>query len=102
MSLSPSALSAYRKSRKYNPMTDSKSLYQEVVEITYDYLGPATDRFVTRQIKHHLHKRPEELRKKDLKLLIEWITLAVNMLSDDRRLVEQYVSDLEGLTKNGK
>jgi len=80
-------------------MTGDITLYDEVVKITYGYLGPATDRFVTRQIKHHLHKQPEELRKKDLKLLIEWISLAVNMLSDDRQLVKQYVADLEELTR---
>lgn len=83
-------------------MTGNVTLYEEVVNITYDYLGPATDRFVTRQIKNHLHKRPEELRKKDLKDLIDWISLAVNLLSDDDRLVHQYIADLKNLATNNK
>jgi uncharacterized protein YegL len=81
-------------------MTGNTTLYEDVVNITYDYLGPATDRFVTRQIKNHLHKRPEELRKKDLKELIEWISAAVNLLSDDNKLVSKYVSDLRRLVKS--
>ena len=46
------------------------TLYSDVVDITYDYLGPAADRFVTRQIRSHLGKAPEELKKRDLRDLI--------------------------------
>ncbi len=80
-------------------MAGGVTLYDSVVNITYDYLGPATDRFVTRQIRNHLHKRPEELQKQDLKELIEWISVAVNLLSDDDRLVNRYLADLRGLAK---
>lgn len=73
------------------------SLYRKVVNITYDYLGPAADRFVTRQIRNHLHKDPEELEKSDLKRLIDWISLAFNLLSDDDQLVSDYIKSLEKL-----
>jgi hypothetical protein len=73
------------------------TLYAEVVDITYDYLGPAADRFVTRQIRSHLGKAPEELRKRDLRDLISWIKIAMSLLTDDDRLISKYVTDLKRL-----
>lgn len=81
-------------------MDSETSLYRKVVTITYDYLGPAADRFVTRQIRNHLHKDPEELEKSDLKKLIDWISLAFNLLSDDDQLVSDYIDSLEKLVSS--
>lgn len=73
------------------------TLYNDVVDITYDYLGPAADRFVTRQIRSHLDKAPEELSKRDLRDLISWIKIAMSLLTADDRLVNKYISDLKRL-----
>lgn len=75
------------------------TLYEEVVHVTYDYLGPAADRFVERQIRNHLQKDPTELQRKDLKQLIDWIQLAMRLISDDAQVVDRYMTDLEKLTK---
>jgi hypothetical protein len=75
------------------------TLYDEVVHVTYDYLGPAADRFVGRQIRNHLQKDPSELQRKDLKQLIDWIELAMRLISDDTSVVDSYMADLEVLTK---
>ena len=79
-------------------MTDT-SLSDDVVTITYDYLGPAADRFVVRQIRNHLQKDPAELRHEDLSQLIDWIQLAMRLISDDGHIVDRYVADLETLAK---
>lgn len=76
---------------------NSENLYDQVVQTTYDYLGPAADRFVTRQIRNHLSKAPEELQKQDLHRLIDWISLAMALLSDDQELVARYIADLKEL-----
>jgi len=76
------------------------SLYDDVVTITYDYLGPAADRFVVRQIRNHLGKDPSELRREDLRQLIDWIRLAMRLISDNAEVVEHYISDLESLTRS--
>jgi hypothetical protein len=73
------------------------TLYSDVVDITYDYLGPAADRFVTRQIRSHLSKAPEELKKRDLRDLISWIKIAMSLLTDDNELINKYISDLKQL-----
>lgn len=80
----------------------ANTLYDEVVTITYDYLGPAADRFVVRQIRNHLQKDPGELQRKDLKQLIDWIRLAMRLISDDTKVVDSYVADLQSLAKANK
>ena len=81
---------------------DSERLYDQVVKTTYDYLGPAADRFVARQIRNHLSKAPEELQPQDLRSLIDWISLAMTLLSDDQELVERYITDLKALASTAE
>lgn len=76
------------------------TLYDDVVDITYQYLGPAADRFVVRQIRNHLQKDPGELQQKDLRQLIDWIQLAMRLISNDAEVIDQYIAELEILAKH--
>jgi hypothetical protein len=76
------------------------SLYQKVVNTTQRYMGPASDRFVERQIRNHLDKSPEQLKQQDLARLIDWISLAMAMLTEDEKIVSEYVEDLKHLASN--
>jgi hypothetical protein len=73
---------------------NSNSLYKDVVEATSIYLGPAADRFITRQIVGHLDKAPEKLKKSDLSQLIKWIKPAMALLTDDTEVVDNYIDSL--------
>ena len=75
------------------------SLYNDVVTITYEYLGPAADRFVVRQIRNHLQKDPAQLKREDLRQLIDWIQLAMRLISNDPEDVDRYVADLERIAR---
>jgi hypothetical protein len=77
------------------------TLYDRVVRITHIYLGPAADRFIARQVQNHLNKEPERLTITDLSQLIDWIRVAVSLLTDDTEIVEEYVLQLERLTQPG-
>jgi hypothetical protein len=83
-------------------MEQSDGLYEHVVSVTQTYLGPAADRFVTRQIRNHLRKEPEQLARKDLANLIDWIKVAMSFLTEDHELIEEYIQDLRTLTKKRK
>jgi len=83
-------------------MEQTNSLYDNVVRTTYAYLGPAADRFVARQIHNHLKKKPEQFKKNDLRELIDWIKLAMSLLTDDEKLINEYITSLEALAKNSK
>ncbi len=80
-------------------MANSITLYSRVVRITHIYLGPAADRFIDRQVEHHLHKSPAQLSENDLLQLIDWIQVAVSLLTDDEDIVEEYVVQLQRLVE---
>ncbi|HWB38953.1 MAG TPA: hypothetical protein VG604_01810 [Candidatus Saccharimonadales bacterium] len=73
------------------------SLYDNVVQVTHVYLGPAADRFIARQVESHLHKAPQKLSKNDLLSLIDWIRVAVSLLTDDGEIIEEYIAQLQSL-----
>ncbi len=81
-------------------MTDAeRTLYKQVVKITQDYLGPAAERFVTRQIETHLQKQPEDLTKKDLVQLVDWLKIAIALLTEDGKMVDDFANSLLKLGK---
>jgi hypothetical protein len=71
------------------------SVYDEVVSITHVYLGPAAERFISRQVENHLHKPPEQLSRDDLAGLIDWIKAVVSLLTEDNDIIEEYAAELE-------
>ena len=76
----------------------TNKLYTTVVSITEEYLGPSADRFVGRQVEFHFNKRPEELTKRDLKKLSEWVKVSIGTLTDDRKVVDEYTRKIEQLS----
>ena len=56
---------------------------KQIVEITKDYLGPAAERFVRRQIEFHLEKSPEEIEAIDINKIAEAISVALGILNRD-------------------
>lgn len=75
-------------------MSSTNILYNQMIEVTADYLGPAADRFIDRQIQSHLNKRPEELTRKDITALISWSKLAMAVLTSDTAVVDEYTDRL--------
>lgn len=78
-------------------MQTKTSLYQRVIHVTTDYLGPAAPRFIDRQIQKHIGKDPAELAVEDMPTLIDWSKIAIALLTDDRKIVMNYVEDLYSL-----
>jgi hypothetical protein len=81
-------------------MTEEKAgqLYQQVTKVTEEYLGPAAERFVARQVSFHLGKLPQELSHEDLPKLIEWAKVTLGLLTEDRKLVDEYAYKLTQLS----
>lgn len=80
---------------------DSK-LYETVVRITQIYLGPAADRFIARQVQSHLHKVSDQISRAELLLLIDWIKLAMSLLTEDSDIIEEYILQLKRLANPPK
>lgn len=72
-------------------------LYENIIDITQDYLGPAAQRFIDRQIAFHLHKNPQEITKADVPNLVEWVSVSLASLTEDTNAVKKCsdrISDL--------
>lgn len=74
-----------------------KSLHDQLVDIISDYLGPAGERFVDRQIEFHLKKKPDKIVTKDLAQLSEWVKVSVALLTDDATTVDELVGRINKL-----
>jgi hypothetical protein len=79
-------------------MSKNPSVYNKAVEITEEYLGPAGERFLRRQITTHLNKDPEKINKKDLSKLVDWSSLAFALLTNNSEDVEAFTKELSTLT----
>lgn len=82
-------------------MSADKKLYLSVIQVTEEYLGPAGKRFIDRQIRNHLDKEPGEISQNELEHLSEWMRLAFALLTNDRNMLNEYTSRIDGLKANG-
>jgi hypothetical protein len=72
----------------------AKNIYQKVVYTSAEYLGPAAERFIRRQITTHLDKRPEDITAKDIAELTNWVKQTFALLTENHELVEAFARDL--------
>ena len=83
-------------------MSSNTTLYKKAVLVSEEYLGPAGERFIRRQITTHLDIEPEKLDKKSLPKLINWSSIAFALLTNNSRDIESFTQDLKSLAANGK
>ncbi len=83
-------------------MKPQNTLYQQAVVVSEEYLGPAGERFIRRQIATHLNIEPERLDKKSLPTLVNWSSVAFALLTNNSKDIESFTQDLQSLTVNGK
>ena len=70
-------------------MTTEKFYYDQILHITKDYLGPAAERFLSRQIDSHLRKSQDQLVKSDIPALAIRIRSGLLVLTSDEAVVEE-------------
>ena len=76
------------------------SIYEQIVLITEDYLGPAARRFISRQISFHLDKQPEEVTIEDIPSLAEWTTVTLSLLTKDQNIVSEFSQKMRAIPTN--
>jgi len=64
-------------------MKSSLTPYQQLVSVSQAFFGPATDRFLASQIRHHLNKEPDELTRQDIPKLVDWLHLCLGAINSD-------------------
>ncbi|MBN1161641.1 MAG: hypothetical protein JXA17_06830 [Dehalococcoidales bacterium] len=58
------------------------SLYDDVVTIAKEYIGPAGQKFIDRQLESHLNLSPAELNKASLFELSKWCFASGRLIID--------------------
>lgn len=82
-------------------MAANRTLYHKAVKVSEDYLGPAGERFIRRQISTHLQIDPEKLDKKSLSKLIDWSVIAFSLITNSTNDIDAFTKDLKSLASNG-
>lgn len=72
-------------------------VFDQIVLVTEDYLGPAAERFVTRHALAHLGKSPAEISLEDIPKLLEWTTVTLALLTEDKQVVSEYAKKMTNL-----
>jgi hypothetical protein len=78
-------------------MDKNFNYFEAIVSVTEKYLGPASERFIKRQIEFHLQKDPKTINKSDVESLKDNVGVALGLLVNDRVLVDQAVKDIESI-----
>lgn len=76
---------------------DGSKTYKSAVAIASDYLGPAAERFLRRQIEFHLNKSPDKLKKSDVPKLAEWVKVSIAILTEDHDMVDEFTKRIKKL-----
>ncbi len=74
-------------------------LLGQVTSVVEQYLGPAADRFVKRQILFHLAKNPEDIEKYDLPELTEWIKISMSFVTEDKTAINNCEAEILKLVR---
>lgn len=69
--------------------------FRQIVTVTEKYLGPASERFIRRQIEFHLEKEPENITYQDMDKLKNNVGIALGLLVNDKAIVDQAIFDIE-------
>ena len=64
------------------------SLYDDIIEVARPFLGPATERFISRQITGHLRIAESQLTPEHLDELAKWCHVSGKLVISDERAQE--------------
>jgi len=72
------------------------SLYDDVVAIAKPYLGPAAERFVSRQLKGHLDIEGSQLSSHHLEELAKWCLVSGKLIMSEDQ-AQEFSRKVQGL-----
>ena len=75
-------------------MSPKQTLYPKIVGISEEFLGPAGERFIRRQVETHLAIKPENITVQHLPQLVDWMRLMFTMITNDQKVVDDFTSQL--------
>ena len=80
-------------------MVAKKNYFSAIVAVTERYLGPASERFIRRQIEFHIEKKPDNISYADVQRLKINVGIALGLLVNDKKIVDQAITDIEAIPR---
>ena len=80
----------------------STTLYSKAVKVSEEYLGPAGERFIRRQISTHLGIEPEALSGRHVPQLVNWVGIAFALLTKNTQDIQGFRQGLLELSSDHK
>ena len=80
-------------------MVGQATFFDEVIKIAEDYFGPAAPRVMQRLAANHLHKDPNEVTRADIDHMLQWTTLAVSAVTEDKKIIDEFSKRIGSLTE---
>ena len=81
----------------FKTATKTSVVYEEIVDITHDYLGPSSRRFITKLAKSHLGKKPSQLTRSDVNELHKWGIQSFAHVAENDKMVDEFSTRLLAL-----
>jgi hypothetical protein len=75
----------------------TNATYLKTLDIAKQYLGPAAERFINRQIEQHLNTKPEDISKQDIPELAKWVKTSAALLTD-QKIASDFADKISALT----
>ncbi len=75
-------------------MSPTSKLYTDIIKISEEFLGPAGERFIRRQVETHFAIRPEQVQLKHLPELANWSRLMLAVITNDTKVIESFTNRL--------
>ena len=72
------------------------TLYDDVLNVAKDYMGPTAERFVNRQLNRYLDIEPHQLTEQHLKELAKWCCTSGKLVMRDK-WAQEFSSKIEAL-----
>lgn len=72
----------------------TRILYDEIINVAQDYLGPAAGRFMSSQIQSHLGIEPSQVRSEDIAKLEDWLRVSLSLISNDTASINDFINRL--------
>lgn len=74
--------------------------FPQIIKITEDYLGPASERFIRRTVDFHLQKDPSSLTADDASKMAEWVRAALGLITQDKKTVDEAALRIKKVAEN--
>ena len=71
--------------------------YDKVIAVVKDYLGPAAERFISRQLEFHLDRQEKNISADEIPKVVEWVRVGLGLITRDKKSVEECAGRLVAL-----